>query len=29
MDVQHFLNTLADLYGKKNNVKVTYTLQKK
>lgn len=29
MNVERFLNTLAELYGKANNVKVTYHIRKK
>ena len=29
MNVQKFFDTLAELYGKKNNVKITYTLTKR
>lgn len=29
MNVERFLNMLGELYGKANNVKVKYTIQKK
>lgn len=29
MDVEKFLNTLGELYGKKRNLKITYKVKKK